>query len=98
VGKLPNLKSGMKHIRSDKKKHDMNVSLKSRTKTAINRILEAIANKDLETAQKSYSEAASVMDKAVKCKVLKSNTVSRHKSRLAKKINDLKKSLQTKAA
>lgn len=87
---MPNLKSAAKHMVADKKKHDRNVSIKSKVKTSIKKVLDAIETQDLELAQKLYSEAVSTMDKATKYGVLKDNTMSRRKSRIAKKLNDLR--------
>ena len=61
----------------------------------LERVLAAIEKGDLTAASSELSQFASVADKASKTKVLKKNTVSRLKSRLAQR---LKKAALAKAA
>jgi len=81
---VANLKSSKKRVRSNIKKEKRNVSVKSAIKTAIKNV-EKAENKD--SAKAMLSEASSILDSASTKGVIKKNTASREKSRLAKKVN-----------
>ena len=84
---MANLQSSKKRIKSNLRREQRNVSVKSAIKTAINKVEQAVAEGDLETARASFSEAVSALDSAAAKGIVKKNTASRKKSRLAKKIN-----------
>ena len=84
---MANLQSSKKRIRSNIKREQRNVAVRTSIKTAIKKVEEAVAGGDKETAQANFSKALSVMDSAVARGIMKKNTASRKKSRLAKKIN-----------
>ncbi len=60
-----------------------NRDYKSRVRTAVRNLDEAIAKKDSATAQEKLNEVYSVIDKCVKTGVYKVNKGSRTKARLA---------------
>ena len=64
--------------------------MKSAIKTAVIKVEIAIAEGDIESAQAGLSEVVSALDSAVTRGVVKKNTASRRKSRLARKINAAK--------
>jgi len=84
---VANLQSSKKRIRSNLRRERRNVSVKSAIKTAIKKVESAIAEGDLEAARVRFSETASALDSAATKGIIKKNTASRRKSRLAKKIN-----------
>lgn len=84
---MANLDSSKKRIRSNERKRQRNVAVRTSVKTAIKRVEQAIAEGELETAQANFSSAVSTMDSAVAKGIIKKNTVSRKKSQLARKIN-----------
>jgi len=84
---VANLDSSKKRIRSNERKRQRNVAVRTGVKTAIKKVEQAIAEGDLETAQANFSSAVSTMDSAVAKGIIKKNTISRKKSQLAKKIN-----------
>lgn len=84
---MANLQSSKKRIRSNLRREQRNVSVKSAIKTAIKKVEQAIAEGDLETARTSFSEAVSALDSAATKGIIRKNAASREKSRLAKKIN-----------
>ena len=86
---MANLKSSQKRIRSNERKRVRNVAVKTNIKTEVKRVEQAIEDGNFEIAKKMLSEAASVLDSASAKGIIKKNTGSRKKSRLAKKINSL---------
>jgi small subunit ribosomal protein S20 len=85
---MPRHKSPKKRMRSDPKKRLRNRVVKSQVKTAIAHVDEA---SDVESAKKSLPMAFAVLDRAAKRNVIKKQTASRKKSRLAKQINRMAK-------
>ena len=86
---MANLRSSQKRIRSNERKRVRNVAVKTNIKTEVKRVEQAIEEGNFEIAKKMLSEAASVLDSASAKGIIKKNTGSRKKSRLAKKINSL---------
>ena len=79
-------KSGQKAARSSKRKQARNRSLKSESKTLVTKAVGLIENKKAESAG-AVKEAASILDRAAKKRVIHPNTAARKKSRLMKKLN-----------
>lgn len=84
---MANLESSKKRIKTNIKRQQKNVSVKTAIKTAVKKVEQAIAEGDLGTAQASFSEVVSALDSAATKGIIKKNSASRKKSRLAKKIN-----------
>jgi len=89
---VANLKSSKKRIRSNEKKRVRNLFVRSTIKTEIKKVEQAIVQGDFNLAKKMLSEASSVLDSASTKGIIKKNTGSRKKARLAKKINALQTS------
>lgn len=86
---MANLKSSKKRIRSNEKKRVRNLLVRSTIKTEVKKVEQAIEQGNFELAKKSLSEIASTLDSAAAKGIIKKNTSSRKKARLAKKINSL---------
>ncbi len=86
---MPTTKSAIKRARTAEKRRQRNMASKSGIRTQRRKVLEAIAAGNRPEAENGFSELASLYDKAVKKGILKLNTVSRYKSRIATKINAL---------
>lgn len=86
---MPTTKSAVKRMRTAEKSRQANMAVKSRIRTQRRKVLEAVAASNKPEAEKGFSELVSLYDKAVKRDVLKLNTVSRAKSRIAARINAL---------
>ncbi len=84
---MANLKSSKKRIRSNERKRLRNVRVKSTIKTEIKKVEQAISEGNVEVAKAQFSEMASVLDSAAAKGIIKKNTASRKKSRIAKRIN-----------
>ena len=85
---MANLKSSQKRIRSNERKRVRNVAVRTNIKTEVKRVEEAIEQGNYEAAKKMLSEVSSTLDSASTKGIIKKNTGSRKKARLAKKIND----------
>jgi len=86
---MPNIKSAAKAMRSSKRKQAINEKIRNKVKGQIKQIKKLIAEGKKSEAAAKMKEVMSALDKATKKHVLKKNTVSRRKSRLAKAINKL---------
>lgn len=82
-------KSAKKRVRIAERNRERNQAVKSRVKTMLKKVLASIETKDIETAKTTLSIAYKELDKAVSKGIMKKNTVSRKKSRLAAKVNAL---------
>ena len=87
---MANLKSSKKRIRSNERKRVQNVTVKSSIRTIIKKVEQAIEQGNAQLAGEKLSEASSTLDSAATKGVIRKNTSSRNKSRLAKKINAIK--------
>lgn len=86
---MANLKSSIKRVKVNEKKRLRNKAIKSNMRTHIKRVEQLIAANDVENAKAAFQTTMKVIDKAVQKGVIHKNNGNRHKSRLAKKINNL---------
>ncbi len=82
-------KSARKRIEIAERNRLRNQAVKSRVKTIVKKVLAAVEAKDAEAAKAALVVAYKELDKAVSKGILKKNTVSRKKSRLAAQVNAL---------
>ncbi len=83
---MPNIKSAKKRVLVAERNHAKNVAVKSRIKTAVKRVLEALKD-DTSKVQELLNYAYKLLDKSVSKGVLHKNTAARKKSRLTKHVN-----------
>jgi len=83
---MPNIKSAKKRVLIAERNHAKNVAVKSRIKTAVRRVLEALKDNQ-DKVQELLSVAYKLLDKSVSKGVLHKNTAARKKSRLTKYVN-----------
>lgn len=83
---MANHYSALKRTRQTEKKTAQNRANKSRLRTALRSLREAIAKDDKDAAKAAFSTAASVVDKGVQKGTLHKNTASRYKSRLSARV------------
>jgi len=86
---VANTKSAEKAARQADKHRQRNVTLRSRMRTAIRRIVDAVAAGKKEEAQTSYKVAVPLIDTLVNKKIIHRNQADRHKSRLAARVRSL---------
>ena len=86
---MAHTKSSKKRIVIGERNRLRNQAVKSRVKTFIKKVLAAVDSKNIDDAKAALSVAYKELDKAVSKGILKKNTVSRTKSRLATKVQVL---------
>jgi small subunit ribosomal protein S20 len=86
---MPNTQSAKKRMKTDEKSRVSNKSVKSRITTTRKKLIEVIENGKLDESKKMFREYSSLLDKAVKKKIVKANAANRRKSRIALRIKKL---------
>ncbi|OEF96247.1 30S ribosomal protein S20 [Desulfuribacillus alkaliarsenatis] len=86
---MANIKSAKKRISVTARKHERNVVIKSKLKTAIKKFETAVNDTNLELAQQELLQATKTLDKAVSKGIIHKNLAARKKSRLANRLNKL---------
>ncbi len=87
---MPNIKNAKKAVNVQAKKKEINNAYKASMKTAMKNVEKAIISKDKKKAEETLKIAIQRLDKAYKAKVVTANFVARNKSRLTKKVNEMK--------
>lgn len=86
---MANSRSAKKRVAVAERNRKRNQAVKSRVKTMNKKVLVAVDEKDVEVAKAALSVAYKELDRAVSKGILKKNTASRKKARLATKVNAL---------
>jgi small subunit ribosomal protein S20 len=86
---LANIKSAEKAARQAEKHRARNVALRSRMRSAVRRVNDAIAGGKLEEARQHYHAAVPLIDTLVNKHVVHRSKADRHKSRLAARLKAL---------
>lgn len=79
---MANHVSALKRTRQTERRTEVNRNNRSRVRTSLRSLREALAKGDQNAATEQYRATVSLLDKSVQKGVLHSNTVSRYKSRL----------------
>lgn len=91
---MANHVSSLKRARQTERKTAVNRANRSRVRSSLRLLREALVKGDVKAAQDQYRATVSALDKSVQKGVLHKNTVSRYKSRLNARL----KALATAAA
>jgi small subunit ribosomal protein S20 len=83
---MANIKSAKKRALTNEARRQRNVQRRSDIKTAVKKVMSAIASNDLVTAQEMLKDAESKIARARGKGVLKRNTASRKISMIARKV------------
>jgi small subunit ribosomal protein S20 len=86
---MPITRSAKKALRKSLKRQKENKIRKEVIKRAKKEFLRALGEKNIEKAKECLSLYYKAVDKAMKSKVIKKNTASRLKSKMAKKLKSL---------
>jgi small subunit ribosomal protein S20 len=86
---MANHVSALKRMRQTKRRTEDNRANRSRLRTSLRAMREALTQGDAKAAQAQYRETVSVLDKGVQKGVLHDNTASRYKSRLNARLKAL---------
>ncbi|RTL07114.1 30S ribosomal protein S20 [Candidatus Dependentiae bacterium] len=84
---MPRIKSAKKRMLVSEKRRKINTARKSAVKTAVRKVMDAIAEKNLVDAQALLKAAESKIAKAKGKNIMHRNTAARKISRLAKKVS-----------
>jgi small subunit ribosomal protein S20 len=83
---LANIQSAKKRARQNVKRHEHNVALRSRGRTAVKRVLKAIRSGDKEAALATFKSAVPEIDKMAGKGLIPKNRAAHYKSRLNAKL------------
>jgi len=86
---MPNIKSSKKRVLQAEKRRVRNYARKSDVKTAVKKLLEAVASKDAGSAKELLTVAQAKLARAQGKGLFHKNTVARKMSRLAKKVKEI---------
>ncbi|POR03315.1 30S ribosomal protein S20 [Alkalispirochaeta sphaeroplastigenens] len=81
--------SAAKRHRQSEKRRILNKSVRSRVRTSVKRVLNAVEEKDQAAAEVALRDFTKLIDTAAGKGVYHANTAARKKSRLARKVNSL---------
>lgn len=84
---MPITKSAKKALRQSKKRHLQNLHFKRNFKAAVKEFRHEVQAKNYEKAKELLPKVYQTVDKAAKKNVIKKNTASRYKSRLARSLH-----------
>ncbi len=84
---MPITKSAKKALRQSKKRMVQNLAFKRKFKAAVKEFRKEVSTGNLEKAKSLLPTVYQSVDKAAKKGVIKKNTASRYKSRLAQMLN-----------
>lgn len=86
---MANHKSAEKRVRQNAKRNEINRSNRSKLRTSIKKLRNAVAGQDKAASTELLFPTVSLIDKAVNKGIIHKNTAARYKSRLTKHVNDL---------
>ena len=86
---MANHVSALKRARQTEKRTAVNRANRSRFRTSLRELREALQKGDAKAATEQYRATVSVIDKSVQKGVLHANTASRYKSRLNARVKAL---------
>ena len=86
---MANHVSALKRVRQTERRTTVNRANKSRVRSSLRALREAIQKGDLKAANEQYRATASALDKSVQKGVIHANTASRYKSRLNARVKAL---------
>ncbi|MGN1392706.1 MAG: 30S ribosomal protein S20 [Succinivibrionaceae bacterium] len=86
---MANIKSAKKRIITSEKNRVRNVAQRSAMRTAVKKVVAAIAAKDKEAAKAAFQNAQVLLDRAATKGLIHKNKAARHKSRLSAQIKAL---------
>lgn len=86
---MANLKSAIKRVDTNEAKRLQNQAVKTEMRTNIKHVQTLVAENDVDNAKAAYNKAISKIDRAVSKGAIHRNNGNRHKSRLAKIVQQL---------
>ena len=93
---MPNSLSAKKRVRQTITLRARNRWRKRQVKDQVKAFLSAVQARDLKQAESEYRKTAAILDKVAGKGTIHRNNAARHKSRLANRLNDLKRAGSSK--
>jgi len=87
--RVANIKSAAKRAKQAEVRRQHNITLKSRMRTSIKKVITAIKEGNAEAAAEQYKLAVPEIDRMANKGLIQANKAARHKSRLNKAIKGL---------
>lgn len=87
---MPNNESAKKRVRQSAKRHSLNMWRKRRLRDQTKAFLLALQEHDVEKAETEYRKTVSLLDKVSSTSTMHKNTASRRKSRLNRRLKELR--------
>ena len=87
---MPNIESAKKRIRQDAKKRARNRWRKRQIKDQIKAFDDAITDRNVEVAETEFRKVCGLLDKIATTSTIHPNTAARRKSRMSRRLRDLK--------
>lgn len=88
---MPNTQSARKRVRQTVTRNARNQWRKRRVKAQVKSFLQAVQEQDVAKAEEEFRKTCGILDKVACTSTLHRNTASRRKSRLSRRLADLKK-------
>jgi small subunit ribosomal protein S20 len=88
---VPNSPSARKRVRQSAKRHSLNQWRKRRIKDQVKSFLQAVQSQNVESAEAEFRKACGLLDKIACTSTMHRNTAARKKSRLSRRLADLKR-------
>jgi small subunit ribosomal protein S20 len=88
---MPNHKSAEKRVRQSEKRRDINRGHRTKVRTFIKKLRNAIESGEKAQVDQILPEAISVIDKSIQKGVMHANAAARYKSRLTAQANQVGK-------
>ncbi|MGR9107886.1 MAG: 30S ribosomal protein S20 [Gammaproteobacteria bacterium] len=86
---MANTPSALKRARQAEKRRARNAGQRSHLRTAIKKVIAAVAQGDLDAAKAAYQNAQPIIDSAARKGLIHPNKAARSKSRLNNRIREL---------
>ncbi len=86
---MANIQSAKKRARQNVRRRAQNMTMRSRLRTAIRKVLLAVQKGDKEAAQASFKEAVPEIDRMVTKGIIRKNRAAQYKSRLNARVKAL---------
>lgn len=86
---MANIQSAKKRARQNVKRHEHNVALRSRMRTAVKKTLKALNAGDKATAEESFRAAVPEIDRMVNKGLIRKNRAAQYKRRLNARLKAL---------
>jgi small subunit ribosomal protein S20 len=84
---MANIPSAFKHLRQTAKRTERNRAAKSRLRTSVKRVRQALAAGNLEAATAAFRSAVALIDHTASRGIIHPRTAARYKSRLAQQLH-----------